>query len=114
MPCSSTTITTTATATANMRFVLLLASGTAAMFGTTHAGSSAASSAHPPIQAKEDGFQSPLGAGTAITARSFGTAHQFDANGNTRSNTDADASNGKGNGKTNRQISADEENSGEI
>ena len=105
------------TSTANMRSMLLLAVGTAAMFGTTQAGSSAASSAHPPIQAKEDGFQSPtdvngvgvsnaplqedpapLGAGNTITARPLGTAHRFDANGNTRSNADADASTDKGNG----------------
>ena len=113
-----------------MRSILFLAIGTAAMLGTTHAGSFAASSAHPPIQAKEDGFQSrtdvsdvgvgvsnaplhedpaPLGAGTTITAGPFGTAHRFDANGNTRSNADADASNVKGNGK----ISTAAENSGE-
>ena len=107
------------TSTANMRSMLLLAIGTTAMLGTTHAGSSAASSAHQPIQAKEDGFQSPtdvsdvgvsnaplhedsapLGAGTTITAGPFGTAHRFNANGNTRSNPDADASNVNGNGKS--------------
>ena len=116
------------TSTANMRSMLLLAIGTTAMLGTTHAGSSAASSAHPPIQAKEDGFQSPtdvsdvgvsnaplhedsapLGAGTTITVGPLGATHRFDANGNTRSNADADASNVKGNGK----ISTAAENSGE-
>ena len=110
---------TTTKSTANMCWVLLLAVGSAAMLGTTLAGSPAASSAHPPIQAKEDGFQSPtdvsdggvsnallhedpapLGAGTTITVGPLGATHRFDANGNTRSNADADASNVNGNGKS--------------
>ena len=85
------------------------------MLGAAPAGSFAGSSAHPPIQAKEEAFQSPtdvsdvgvsnallhdpapLGAGTTFTAQPLGTAHRFDANGNTRSNAYADASidNGK-------------------
>ena len=119
---------TTTNPTTNMRWILLLAIGTTAMLGITHATSAAANSAHPPIQAKEDGFQSPtdvsgvgvsnaplhedpapLGAGTTITVGPLGATLRFDANGNTRSNADADASTDNVNGK----ISAAAENSDE-